>query len=56
MEGPGKRVFLSYTSELREFPDDRPFVSAAKDAITRAGCVPVEMSYFTSGEDAPAAH
>jgi Domain of unknown function (DUF4062) len=45
VEGP-QRVFLSHTAELRKFPPDRSFVtaaSAAGDAIT-------DMAYFPARE------
>ncbi len=42
------RVFISHTTELSRFPADRSFIAAARDAVTRAGHVPVEMQTFTA--------
>jgi hypothetical protein len=43
-------VFLSHTSELGDF------VVAATDAVSRAGMVVSDMSYFTSRDQKPADH
>src|SRR5262249_11860800 len=48
------RVFLSHTSERREFPRERSFVVAAEAAVLRADGTPADMAYFTARESQPA--
>ena len=58
LDGPGDiggwRVFLSHTSELREFPKGMSYVAAAERAISAAGHVIVDMADFPAA-DLPAA-
>ena len=51
----GRRVFVSYTSELADYPHSGPtWVAAAVDAVVRAGGVPVHMDAFTAADALPA--
>ena len=40
------RVFLSHTSEFRQFPADRSFVARAQDAVIRAAHAVTDMAYL----------
>ncbi|MGH3246267.1 MAG: tetratricopeptide repeat protein, partial [Trebonia sp.] len=48
------QVFLSHTSDVARFPEDRPFVQAALDAVGRARMTPVDMRYFAARDRLPA--
>ena len=58
LDGTGEttrwRVFLSHTSELRDFPKGMSYVAAAERAISAAGHVIVDMADFPAA-DQPAA-
>ena len=53
-DGGGWRVFVSHTSELREFPPGNSYVAAAERAISAEGHVIVDMADFPAA-DRPAA-
>lgn len=50
------RVFVSHTSGMAHFPEDRSFVRAALDAVTKMGMVPVEMGHFPAAGTSPAGY
>jgi len=52
--GGGWRVFLSHTSELREFPPGMSYVAAVERAVSAAGHVIVDMAGFPAASQ-PAA-
>ena len=48
------RVFISHTSELRNFPKGTSYVAAVERAISAAGHVIVDMADFAAADQAPA--
>jgi hypothetical protein len=52
--GAGWRVFISHTSELRDFPEGTSYVAAVERAISAAGHVVVDMADFAAADLAPA--
>lgn len=50
------RVFLSYTPEFSQYPPDRSFVTAAEQAVNRAGETFADLAYLHARENVPAAY
>ena len=48
------RVFISHTSELRDFPAGKSYVAEVERAIAAAGHVVVDMADFPAADQAPA--
>src|SRR2546430_9647794 len=48
------RVFISHTSELREFPKGQSYVAAVERAVSAAGHVIVDMKDFPAADQPPA--
>ena len=53
-EGAGLRVFVSHTSEFREFPRGGSYVAAVERAVSACGHVVVDMADFPAGDLPPA--
>src|SRR5580700_7487370 len=52
--GAGWRIFVSHTSELRDYPPGNSYVAAAERAISAAGHVIVDMADFPAADQVPA--
>jgi hypothetical protein len=52
--GGGLRVFISHTSELRDYPQGTSYVAAVERAISAAGHVIVDMADFPAADQVPA--
>jgi hypothetical protein len=52
--GTGWRVFVSHTSELREFPAGGRYVAAVERAVSACGHVIVDMADFAAADLPPA--
>jgi hypothetical protein len=52
--GGGWRVFISHTSELRDFPEATSYVAAVERAVSAAGHVIVDMADFPAADRLPA--
>jgi tetratricopeptide (TPR) repeat protein len=48
------QVFISHTSDMASFPENRSFVQAVLDAVGRAGMASVDMRYFAARDGKPA--
>ena len=52
--GAGWRIFVSHTSELRDYPPGNSYVAATERAISAAGHVIVDMADFPAADHPPA--
>ena len=52
--GGGWRVFISHTSELRDFPAGASYVAAVERAVSACGHVIVDMADFPAADQVPA--
>ena len=50
----GWRVFISHTSELRDYPDGTSYVAAVERAVSACGHVIVDMADFPAADQVPA--
>jgi hypothetical protein len=50
------QVFVSHTSDMDRFPEDRSFIQATLDAVGRARMLPVDMRHFSARDGSPAAY
>ncbi len=48
------QVFISHTSDMARFPEDKSYVQAVLEAVGRAKMAPVDMSYFAARDGKPA--
>jgi hypothetical protein len=52
--GAGWRVFISHTSELRDYPDGQSYVAEVERAVSAAGHVIVDMADFPAADQSAA--
>ena len=53
-DGAGRRVFVSHTAELRDYPPGNSYVAAVERAVSAAGYVIVDMADFPAADQPPA--
>ena len=49
-------MFLSHTSELRDYPKGKSFVDAAEEAVLAVEGTPLDMKHFPARDQDPAAY